>query len=1252
MLPGAMPAMSPIGPGIRAPGLVRETGEIDFQIGPDEETFVMATLRLAQHPGGAPDRYRVEVGAEGFDRLLSPLSVEFQFALTGRDREEIRWYLEDYLEYFHDPAPQIAARIEQRMAAIGEELFRAIFGTDDARDLWATIRPHLAETRIEVTAGIAEATAIPWELIRDPRINAPLALTARAFVRGQRAALAALPVAQAKADKVRILLVICRPKGSEDVPFRSVASRLIKGLSGNARAAFDLDVLRPPTYESLARVLREARDRHFPYHIVHFDGHGTYANPAELAMAGRVLSNLRLDARSTGSQGFLMFEDSESFTRGEFVDGFTLGRLLAETRVSVLVLNACQSAFAQAAAQPSEVNKAGDVRAELQAYGSLAQEVIDSGTAGVVAMGYSIYVVTAAQFVGELYAVLARGRTLGEAVTRARKNLADKPDRQIAFEARPLQDWSVPVVYERAPLALWPEPQGTADIKVTLDEAAATQPGVLDKALPPRPDIGFYGRDGTLYGLDRGFDRHPIVLLHAYAGAGKTATATEFARWYALTGGLEGPVLFSSFERHLPLARLLDKIGQMFSADLKRARVPWDAITETGKRRDIALQMLSHKSILWIWDNIEPVTGFPLGTPSEWTVEQQRELLEFLRAMRETKAKVLITSRRDEQAWLGDLPIRVKIPPMPMRERSQLVGAIAERHGRHLADLPDLRSLLEFTQGNPLTILVAVGQILRDGVGSQDRLEAFVASLRAGEASFADEESEGRSKSLGASLAYGFQNTFTDDEQRILALLHLFQGFVASDVLHLIGELGEGTGLAALRRLSREALAALLGRAAEIGLLIAHGPKHYSIHPALPWYLRKMFAHSFPTATGEYVRAQHAFARASAATGEFIARAYNDGNHDVLADLADHEDNLLAAWRLAVAHGWWQAAVMALQGLRSLYLPTGRHVAWKRLVDAATPYFVDPASDGPLVGVDPPTAVRQECRAELWQMIAEYRTQAAVFENKLVEAERLQRIVIAWRRSRTVSARIEPGGWEIEQQDEIRLLAGEMNSLGVILLRQGKKTDAAQCFQEAFNLDKRFDYKNGQAHSAFNIGDAMTALGKLKEAERWLIFSMELRDSRDARGHGMCLDRLGGVAFERFLEAKRIGRPDIELSQHLNAAIRFCEQALDHFLETAAEERARTYWRLGAIYLAIGKNDRAVFNYQRAIRYSEGLGDYFSAGKSRFSAAVALMNAGVFVDALAYATAALQNLRDYDVPSEIQITQQLIVDIELRMQGA
>jgi hypothetical protein len=206
-----------------------------------------------------------------------------------------------------------------------------------------------------------------------------------------------------------------------------------------------------------------------------------------------------------------------------------------------------------------------------------------------------------------------------------------------------------------------------------------------------------------------------------------------------------------------------------------------------AQRREIALSVLRQIRVLWIWDNVEPITGFPAGTPSEWSVTEQKELRDFLLDARDTKAKFLLTSRRDEQAWLGELPRRVRAPPMPLQERLQLAGAIAEHRGKRLADLPDLTPLLRFTQGNPLTILVSVGEALRAGIDTTERLDAFVAALRGGEAKFEDEETEGRTKSLGASLSYGFASAFNDDERKRLALLHLFQGFVDVDALCAMG---------------------------------------------------------------------------------------------------------------------------------------------------------------------------------------------------------------------------------------------------------------------------------------------------------------------------------------------------------------------------------------------------------------------------------------------------------------------------------
>ena len=67
----------------------------------------------------------------------------------------------------------------------------------------------------------------------------------------------------------------------------------------------------------------------------------------------------------------------------------------------------------------------------VRAYGSLAQEVMDAGVAGVVAMRYNVYVVTAAKFIGKVYASLLAGRQLGQAVTAARRHLAAEPQRAI-----------------------------------------------------------------------------------------------------------------------------------------------------------------------------------------------------------------------------------------------------------------------------------------------------------------------------------------------------------------------------------------------------------------------------------------------------------------------------------------------------------------------------------------------------------------------------------------------------------------------------------------------------------------------------------------------------------------------------------------------------------------------------------------------------------------------------------------------------
>ena len=123
--------------------------------------------------------------------------------------------------------------------------------------------------------------------------------------------------------------------------------------------------------------------------------------------------------------------------------------------------------------------------------------------------------------------------------------------------------------------------------------------------------------------------------------------------------------------------------GTAFAELLEANGIHWQAITGPAVRRDLIMQVLAQVPVLWVWDNVEPVTGFPPGTPSAWTQAEQDDLAGFLRDLAtRTRCKVLVTSRRDEQAWLGGLPARLVLPPMPMRERLQLAAALAARHGQ------------------------------------------------------------------------------------------------------------------------------------------------------------------------------------------------------------------------------------------------------------------------------------------------------------------------------------------------------------------------------------------------------------------------------------------------------------------------------------------------------------------------------------------------------------------------------------------
>ena len=128
------------------------------------------------------------------------------------------------------------------------------------------------------------------------------------------------------------------------------------------------------------------------------------------------------------------------------------------------------------------------------------------------------------------------------------------------------------------------------------------------------------------------------------------------------------------------------------------------------------MQVLAQVPVLWVWDNIEPVTGFPPGTPSPWTQAEQDDLEGFLRDLATqlpVQGAADLPPRRTSLARRA-LPARcgcrrcrcANASSSPPRSQNATARSRPGRTGGHCCATPS---------GNPLTITVLVGQALREG---------------------------------------------------------------------------------------------------------------------------------------------------------------------------------------------------------------------------------------------------------------------------------------------------------------------------------------------------------------------------------------------------------------------------------------------------------------------------------------------------------------------------------------------------------
>jgi len=803
----------------------------------------------------------------------------FQSPVANSDAGETRWLLEDHPRLQGRSADPIAARIEKRLHALAAELRRAVF--ESAKEA-QPIRDTLANPELlaQLHVSIHEpqsAPWIPWELMLAPESTEPLSVVAASFTRVSHSA-PAIKFPH-KSDKLHVLLVTSRPSGKDDVPFRSVASRIVQAVAASAETAIVVDLLRPPTYQALVDTLAAASETDAPYNMVHFDGHGSYETDV---------------FDESNKRGYLHFEGPDGSI--EAVSGAVLGADLVQHNVSYLLLNACRSAYVESSSAPADAIAETTERA----FGTLAAEVRAEGVAGVLGMGFNLYVVTAARLVANTYAALASGYNLSEAVGHARRDLYRANDSEVAGAF----DWLVPIAFSGEVIAERERPDAISNLTVQASTTTPTSAAVIDPGAnhgPRSDERPFFGYDDVLLRLDRACGASRAVEIVGIAGSGKSAVAGEFARWWAATTPDAAIVLdvdsFGTF----------NEFNEQFKTHSAEAR---DQTTEGG--------------CLIVLEGANKILD---GESEIWNANDRAALQQWIEQQMDSDVSLLMTGRAP--GGLADETIVLEGLDQESRaELARHAGFDAER-------AHSLPGMLPWTQGIPAVVLQIPSII--ETLPSIDAVTVrnVLSDLRSGKTLFSGPQ-------LGMSLiqraGLEFFNVSRLRRAALPFVLHLFQFYLADvqwkffcelTVLNGLNLAGNGDTRAILEEELRPAVrAGLVSR-------MSHG---YLLHPFAPIAIEPGLAATVQALTDgspDLMRqvmgiAWVSYIQSVSATITMAGKLPNTGD---FGPFRLQRENLTNAFEISVLGAWWGLALPLVHKLRDVLLAEARNEEWREILN-------------------------------------------------------------------------------------------------------------------------------------------------------------------------------------------------------------------------------------------------------------------------------------------------------------------------------
>jgi tetratricopeptide (TPR) repeat protein len=351
---------------------------------------------------------------------------------------------------------------DRELREIGQHLYQSLFGaatlgTDRRESSEQTIKAVLRSV-IQGALGRRGSVALtlsfmpechefvryPWELLHNGEhflLASGVFTLTRALVRPDLPSGSELPVY----PPLRILYIGASPVDCPPLEIENSFKALERGLSSLIEDnRLILDRLEPPTFDELVRYLNslggagafDDKDTAYPCYAIHFDGHGAFKRqcPTDTCdelndINARSCSGCGASLRGMDPQTYLCFCDNEGLNR--LIDTETLRELLVSSDVRLAVFAACETATLT-----KESRSHRQRQAAIDA--TLATALVVSQVPAVIAMPFSIEDELSPTFMFHFYEALANGRTLEEALSRAR---------QAMLPMFKHHSWFIPVLY-------------------------------------------------------------------------------------------------------------------------------------------------------------------------------------------------------------------------------------------------------------------------------------------------------------------------------------------------------------------------------------------------------------------------------------------------------------------------------------------------------------------------------------------------------------------------------------------------------------------------------------------------------------------------------------------------------------------------------------------------------------------------------------------------------------------------------------